>query len=547
MNLKNKLLGTNPNESTPLSRAIFFIIIGVAFYMLDRFSLFIVDDFQYTYNIATGDKIKTLKDILESQFAHYIHHNGRFLVHCIVQLFCGILGVEWFRIFNTIMFVLFCVMTTRITCGTYRMSIMWYTLVVFVIWLFIPRIGYTMLGNIAFSVNYLWAGVATLAFIILWYNISKKENVMGIANAGLGIVGAMIGSLQESFSIPVAGALFIYYCLNFKKFRGSIIWLVCGYWIGAFVLIVAPGNFVRLQTVFENESFIIAFARRLYTIFQDFLLLIAFAVFHIVMLLKRRLKIRRFIEDHALFYIMLVVGLMFAVLVAYKGAHQLFFLGWLMILLILQLLYDYDKRNSLGHKLHPIIIGFIFFCMLPMYGYAYKYRAQDYVIREQFIQAVRDSEQGNVVVGNWYANEMNKSNFADRYATLSPFEPWKHLVSLYYTGDTTHLMNYMPCALSELIDFIDSYAPIAPNVWYLDKYYCYVIKMPISVPIEAINIEVVRPDNIISRVKRNFTNEPSTYIFSGDQIMDIVQDGDSRYLMVWEFYYNPVINVLIDS
>jgi hypothetical protein len=71
--------------------------------------------------------------------------------------------------------------------------------------------------------------------------------------------------------------------------------------------------------------------------------------------------------------------------------------------------------------------------------------------------------------------------------------------------------------------------------------------MPISVPIEAINIEVVRPDNIISRVKRNFTNEPSTYIFSGDQIMDIVQDGDSRYLMVWEFYYNPVINVLIDS
>ncbi len=546
MNLKSKLLGTNPNESTPLSRAIFFVIIGIAFYLLDRFSLFIVDDFQYTYNIATGGKINTIKDIIESQSAHYVQHNGRFLVHCVVQLFCGILGVEWFRIFNTMMFVLFCAMTARITCGTYRISIMLYALVAFAIWLFIPRIGYTMLGNIAFSVNYLWVGVATLAFIILWQKISQKEKeCSAITNIGLGVVGAIIGSLQESFSIPVAGTLFIYYCFNFKKFRGSIVWLVCGYWLGALALIVAPGNFVRLQTVIEKESLIIALARRSYTILQDFLLLIVFVVFHIVMLLIRRFKIRQFIANKALFYIMLVIGLIFAVVVAYKGAHQLFFLGWLVILLLLQFLYE--QRNLLDHNLYPIVIGFIFFCMLPMYGYAYKYRVRDYVNRVQFIQAVRNSEQGNVVVGNWYANEINKSNFADRYATSSPFEPWKHLVSLYYTGDTAHLMNYVPCVMSELLDFIEMHTPISPNVWYLDKYYCYVVKAPISVPIETIKIEVERPDNFISRIKRNFTNEPPTYIFSGDQIMDIVQEGDFRYLMVWEFYYNPVINVLINS
>ena len=108
MNLRNKLTlaNANPNESTPLSRAIFFIIIGVAFYLQDSFSLFIIDDYMYAFKYGTYEPIRTLKDIFESQCDHYMQLNGRFLVHCVVQLFCGILGIEWFRIINTIMFVL---------------------------------------------------------------------------------------------------------------------------------------------------------------------------------------------------------------------------------------------------------------------------------------------------------------------------------------------------------------------------------------------------------------------------------------------------------
>ena len=73
MNLRNKLTlaNANPNESTPLSRAIFFIIIGVAFYLLDRFNLFYLDDCQYAYKFGTYDPIRTLKDIFESQCDHY--------------------------------------------------------------------------------------------------------------------------------------------------------------------------------------------------------------------------------------------------------------------------------------------------------------------------------------------------------------------------------------------------------------------------------------------------------------------------------------------
>lgn len=549
MNLRNKLTlaNANPNESTPLNRTIFFIVVGVAFYMLDRFNLFIVDDYHYTYNFVTGNPIGTLKDIIESQCDHYIHHNGRFLVHCVVQLFCGILGVEWFRIFNTIMFVLFCAMTTRLVCGTYRAPITWYVITTFIIWLFIPRIGFTILGNISFCVNYLWAGVASLAFILEVQKINNDDKSKSFAsNISLSVLGAIIGSLQESFSIPISGALFFFFCFNINKFRGPIVWLVCGYWLGSIALVVAPGNFVRLQTVIEKENTVIAIARRLFTLIQDFYqILIVVFICHIVMWRNEQYRIKQFIMQNVLYYGMLVIGLLFAIVVAYKGEHQLFYLGWLGILLIMKLIYTNSNVHSSGIK--HIIIGIICACMIPMYGYAYKYRANDYEIREQFIQAVIDSDDGNVAVGNWYANEMNKSCFSRRYSAISPFEPWKHLVSLYYTGDIMHLINYVPCNMIDLHNYIISNEAIIPNVWYFEDYYCFVAKVPCIIPINKVKIEVRRPDSLVSKIKRKLTNEPSTYTFTGDQIMDIVQDGGYNYYIIWEFYYNPVVDVQIDN
>ena len=289
MNLRNKLTlaNANPNESTPLSRAIFFIIIGVAFYLLDRFSLFIIDDYMYAFKYGTYEPIRTLKDIFESQCDHYMQHNGRFLVHCVVQLFCGILGVEWFRIFNTILFVLFCAMTTRLVCGTYRAPIMWYVLTSFAIWLFIPRIGMTILGNIACGVNYLWVGVANLYFLLVCDKLNKGHYSQSfISNIGYGILGTIIGSLQESFSIPIAGVLFLYYCFNYRQFTGAIVWLVSGYWLGSIILIIAPGNFVRLSNVIPNENLFKIALRRLFAVLEDSSILCVLMVIYLLLLIR---------------------------------------------------------------------------------------------------------------------------------------------------------------------------------------------------------------------------------------------------------------------
>ncbi|MBQ7791727.1 MAG: hypothetical protein IJ377_05515 [Rikenellaceae bacterium] len=547
MNLRNKLTlaNANPNESTPLSRAIFFIIIGVAFYLLDRFSLFIIDDYMYAFKYGTYEPIRTLKDIFESQCDHYMQLNGRFLVHCVVQLFCGMLGVEWFRIFNTIMFVLFSAMTTRLVCETYRASIMWYTLTAFAIWLFIPRIGFTLLGNIACGVNYLWVGVASVAFILLLQKVAESKFSV-FANIGLGFVGVLIGSLQESFSIPISGALFLYYCFNFKKFRGSIVWLVCGYWLGAIAMIVAPGNFIRLQKETSSENIIIVSIRRFFAVFGGYWLLILAVVFHIILWCSNRVKIKQFILQNILFYVMLLIGLTFTIIIAYTGEHQLFFVGWLVILLILRIIYT--NWNSVNLKKQQVVIAIIFLSMIPMYVYTYKYRAQEYVYRELINKEIKESNCGNVLAGEWYSNVVhNKSGLKNRYTAPVMFEPKKPLTSMYYTGDTEHLKNYIPCPLDELELITNTKSPISPNVWYLEEYYCYVVKVSSTVPIDQVKIEATYPIEGISKLKRKLTKEPLTisYILTEEQVRDVVQYGDSQYAIVWQPYNGKILSLRI--
>ena len=544
MNLKNKLLGTNPNESTPLSRAIFFIIIGVAFYLLDRFSLFIVDDYDYAFKFGTYERIQSLKDIFVSQFDHYMLRNGRFLVHCVVQLFCGILGVEWFRIINTIMFVLFCAITTRLVCGTYRIPIMWYTLTAFAIWLFIPRIGFTILGNIACGVNYLWVGVASVAFILLHQKVADAKLSTG-ANIGLVVIGVLIGSLQESFSIPISGALFLYYCFNLKKFKGSVVWLVCGYWLGSIALIIAPGNFIRLQKEVSAESIIIVSIRRFLAIFKDCWLLIVVVISHIVFLCKNQINVRQFISQNILLYMMLLIGFAFTIIIAYTGEHQLFFIGWLVILIMLKLLYAY--WSSANVKIQQIVIVLILLCMIPMCGYTYKYRLKDYILYEQLVDNIKESQDGNVISLNWYANEYRKSKFEKRYASAANFEPKKHLTSMFYTGDTDHLKNYIPCSLEELELLTANRMSISPNIWHLEDYYCYVIKVPTSILFEQVKIEATYPIEGISKVKRKLTKEPLTisYMLNEEQIRDMVVYNDNQYAILWQPYNGEILDLKI--
>ncbi len=526
-----KLYSLQTSHSTATGRSLFFIFIAVLFYLLYRYGLFISDDYMYAYIFGTETRISSLSDIFTSQCRHYMQFNGRFIVHCIVQLFCGILGMEWFHVFQTIMFVLFVALTTRLVCKTWQAPIVWYAITATAIWFLIPRINLTLLGNISCGVNYLWVGVATAMFMLLYRRLAHSTNHSLIVKIGAGLFGLVCGSLQESFSIPIAGALFIYYCFNFRKLRDAAAWLVIGYWLGTIILIVAPANFVRLSKEISEDNTI----SRTIQLFSSCMLITAFLLAHLPVLSKRfgRKFIVGFVSDYWMHYTMILISILFTIFIAYTGRHQMFFAGWLIIILAIDCL-----RRILGSAIDRygrMICIVLAIAVLPVYIHAYHAKKLVFNLQQKIVSDIVESDDGNIIV-NGYSAYVLKDYIALRYADF-----WgllagggKPSLSLYYTGDTEHIRNFIPCAPERLPELLDSNHRVSDNVYLLTDPCCYVIETAPDVPV---TIEVECPIKGIRSIVRRLQGRSVSTIFTFDDTNPVhnkLTYMDRRYLFIYD-------------
>ena len=314
---------TKPSGSTIFERTIFFLILGVAFYMLDRWSFYFSDDYLYSYKFGTYEPILNLGDIWESQRDHYMNQNGRFIAHFVVQLFCGMWGIQIFQIFHSAMFVALCALTTRLFYKSWQAPILWYLNSAICFGIFMPSTNMIFFGNISCGINYLWVAVAT-AYFFLVLEQNQKENSLP-KNILFFIFGFFCGSLQESFSIPIAGALGIYYLFNLKKLKGSIAYLVIGYWIGSILCICAPGNILRFLTVMDSGGEGSSIGHRILVLFNSLwflaLLLGGMIIYNWV---SKKINITEEIKEHKMILLMLTIEFVFCVVVMCVGGHQLF-------------------------------------------------------------------------------------------------------------------------------------------------------------------------------------------------------------------------------
>ncbi len=524
--------GQQTNHSTATGRSLFFIFIAVLFYLLYRYGIFISDDYMYAYIFGTETRISSLSDIFSSQCRHYMQFNGRFIVHCIVQLFCGILGMECFRVFQTIMFVLFVALTTRLVCKTWQTPIVWYAITAAAIWFLIPRINLTILGNISCGVNYLWVGVATAVFMLLYGKLSRSTNHSLIVKMGAGLFGIVCGSLQESFSIPIAGALFIYYCFNFRKLRDAEAWLVIGYWLGAIILIVAPANFVRLSKEISEDNTI----SRTIQLFSSCMLISVFLLAHLPVLSKRfgRKFIVDFVRDNWMRYTMILISILFTIFIAYTGRHQMFFAEWLIIVLVINCL-----RRLLGNAIERYsrtICIVLAIAVLPVYIHAYHAKKLVSNLQQKIVSDIVESDDGNITV-NGYSAYVLKDYIALRYADF-----WgllagggKPSLSLYYTGDTEHVKNFIPRTPEQLHKLLDSNHRVSDNVYLLTDPRCYVIE---TVPDIPVTIEVEFSIKGLRCIVRRLQGRSVSTICTFDDTNPLYHNEltymDRRYLFLYD-------------
>lgn len=235
-----------------ISIFVIFIIAAVSFWCLDMQRISMGDDLGYRFTDSQlhkgdGHPVTGLQDILETQKSHYLTTNGRVIVHSLTQFFICIAPSWLFPVCNAVMFALLWLLALRLAIPSgVRPTSQMAAFMLLLIWLCVPRPGTTFLSLTAFAINYLWAATAYIFFIL-----SLRRSFDGGSRFSPGTVAAAIaaliaGSLQESFSLPLSGAIVIGYIFFRHRFSPLSYALAIGFGIGTCIVTFAPGNFVRL-------------------------------------------------------------------------------------------------------------------------------------------------------------------------------------------------------------------------------------------------------------------------------------------------------------
>ncbi len=196
-------------------------------------------------NTALNGEIKTMGDVISSQYNHYFYGNGRSVAHAIEQAFTGVIGVNAFYLLNTLLFI-FTVMLFVRRYMNRHVYLSWLLAIVMILYLF------PYPSKLWFSINLAPNYLLPLSLsLLLFYQFDKlKDSACGVSKTVLWtapFVGLLAGWSNEAFAIPVAGGFFIYYLCNVKRFGSRVLLSLIPLWIGTTIMVLSPGNISRFM------------------------------------------------------------------------------------------------------------------------------------------------------------------------------------------------------------------------------------------------------------------------------------------------------------
>lgn len=519
----------------------FYAVVFAVFYVLCSFNFMNGDDFLYCfkyYNLQSthSEPITSLADVLESQAYDYMKHSGRVIVHAIVQLFCGIWGMEVFRFFNSIVFVALCVGCVTMLRRLQGRKAADAVLVVFALFVLVPEMGNIFMGPIPLCVNYLWAACAVVWFLVIYDKTRQKDNVSPVVGVALFLMALVVGSLQESFTISLSGAMFFYYAFHLRKFRGPVVWLVLGLWLGTAIVTLAPGNFVRLAKD-SNGEFSLG---RVFTCVWKCLAEMRMTLLLIVILLGIGLYDRRSLKEilrrNQLTLLIIFVSLA-PVVMTYTGVRQITCAELFSIVLLLRLLYDYCGKFLEHHRkvVHASLCLLLLLLCIPVYGYR---RDASKAYEEMFNAEVKNG----ALVAKEYQKQVkrwmdNKNCLYHNTSSLFKFEVWiVNAFSLIRSGGNNG--NLIKAVLPETPETLDEkFRQVAVDGVYNDAEGGYLIIKGKDGILPKCTIEV-RSRSFFGQLKSKITGKNTEYYITDQTFPFSV--GDVTYGIFYEGRYDVI-------
>lgn len=533
------------NVKTIYSDVIFFIVVFIAFYLLDRLSPFIADDYAYRFfydeSIEGLKIVDSLKDAIIFQAHDYMTHNGRFIVHTLTAYFCGKLGVEWFRIINTLIFILFVFGVLKLIRNEFGKRSVDKYIIAFVLFLFMPCPGMIWFGSIAMCINYLWSACAMTYFIILYKVIAENKRTYNIATKILFFfIGLFVGSLQESFSLGISVALFFYYCFNFKKFNSAVLYIVIGFWIGTIIVTFAPGNFVRMGQVNNLEGgFSLA---KLFSNFSQVIfnakLFVILCLSLLVLLIKNKYGFVKFISENVL-YVLTIIFCLAVSFVVFSGERQVTCIELCSLILIIKILYKHCS-GFIGSR-YRLINSFIIILFCAFYIPIYNNRAFAYnTLETLYKKPVTD--QTIVFPEYWeHIRKLNGNYFGRTFTQKLDFsEKWMYPSFSNYLSDgkNSQLVTAILCEDKRTV--VENYKKYnVAGCYHSKKYKYFVIRGLVKAPINMFK-EYYEPITLLGKIKRIIMNRTESVNSRNTQVASFFDDGQYRYYILNERSYKVV-------
>lgn len=239
---------------------------------------YFANDYRYMLIQGTHELVGSYSDIVVSQYQHYFAWGGRTVAHVIAQilLYWGKPVSAVAQGFCYVVLILFIYYNAYGIKPTLRLRFMPIFVISALLFLQLRVFGEVVL-NIVSSANYMYTTTIMLMFI-LPYRISFAREVQGSwwwLWLLMLVLGVLAGWTNENTAAAVATGLGLYLLYNLKARRLKLwqCWGYAGYLLGFALLILAPGNKARIDSMEEGGFDYFAHTVHAISLFGEALLL----------------------------------------------------------------------------------------------------------------------------------------------------------------------------------------------------------------------------------------------------------------------------------
>lgn len=216
---------------------------------------FMMDDIWYSTNLATGNTLSGLGDVIESQVWHYLNWGGRSITHAFLQLslMCGERGAD---VINSVLTLVLVMEMSHLSGAGFlkkrsSRKLFHYSLMFGLLIACCPNLRMSMLWQ-AGCANYVYSSVWILAFYIVYIRaMDQGTKDLPLSEVFMVPLGFITGWSTENMGPSACAVAALITFMMYKKGNAKgrrLVWMLEGVitsLAGSAICILAPGNSVR--------------------------------------------------------------------------------------------------------------------------------------------------------------------------------------------------------------------------------------------------------------------------------------------------------------